>query len=74
MTRTGVLRIIGKESRVAGTLLARCGTESPLGNATKFVKKRGFVDGDKVTATGEGGTIGDPPGVAVLCISDIVAA
>jgi hypothetical protein len=37
MTRTGILRIVGNESRVAGTLLARCGTQNPLTNATKFV-------------------------------------
>lgn len=74
MTRTGILRIIGKESRVAGTLLARCGTENPSSNATKFVKKRGFVDGDKVKATGESGTIGEPPGVPVLCVTSVESA
>ena len=74
MTRTGILRITGSESRVAGTLLARCGTENPRSNATKFVKARGFADGDKVRATGEAGTIGEPPGVAVLCITDIESA
>ena len=74
MTRTGILRITGSESRVAGTLLARCGTQNPRSNATKFVKVRGFVDGDRVKATGESGTTGEPPGVAVLCIADIERA
>jgi hypothetical protein len=74
VSKTGTLRITGNESRVAGTLLARCGTESPRSNATKFVQARGFDDGDKVTAFGEMGTIGEPPGVPVLCITDVSSA
>jgi hypothetical protein len=74
VSKTGILRITGNESRVAGTLLARCGTQSPRSNATNFVKTRGFADGDKVSAVGEMGTIGEPPGVVALCIADISSA
>jgi hypothetical protein len=74
MPCTGVLRVIGNESRVAGTLLARCGSENPLSDATGFVIQRGFGDGDMVTALGDDGTIGDPPGVAVLCVTDVQPA
>lgn len=62
MIRTGRLSIDANESRLAGTLLALLGTDDPRGAATKFVRKRGFVNGDRITVTGESGTIGEPLG------------
>lgn len=66
MTRTGVLHISSGESRVGNTLLARCSAQHPLDAATQFVRRRGFRDGDRITATGDAGSLG---GATVLCMT-----
>jgi hypothetical protein len=63
---TGTLDINGSDSRVNGTLLAMCGSASPMSDATAFLRGQGFNDGDPVTITGTPGTIGGTP---VLCMT-----
>jgi hypothetical protein len=72
MTRTGLLGIELGESRLEGTLLAVLGgTPTPLGAATTLIRNNGLDSGDRVTVTGEPGSLG---GLQVLFISDITAA
>jgi hypothetical protein len=66
-TLTGVLRISGNDSRVNGTLLARCGDGSPFSAATGFLGDNNLIDGDEVTVTGEPGAVGN---VACFCMED----
>lgn len=72
MTRIGLLRIELGESRLEGTLLAVLGgTPTPLSAATSQIRNDGFDSGDRVTVTGEPGSLG---GLQVLFISDMTAA
>ena len=72
MTRTGLLGIELGESRLEGTLLAVLGgTPTPLGAATTLIRNNGLGSGDRVTVTGEPGSLG---GLQVLFISEITAA
>ncbi|HYR27963.1 MAG TPA: hypothetical protein VEU30_05825 [Thermoanaerobaculia bacterium] len=66
-TISGVLRIIGNESRVNDMPLARCGDSSPFSAATGFLGNLQLRDGDNVTISGNSSTIG---GVAVFCMND----
>ena len=70
-TRTGKLSISGTESRINGTLLARCNELNPTAAATSFLENLGFEDGDNITVTGQDSTLG---GVAVFCIESASAA
>jgi len=71
MERTGTLSIVNGESRLDGTLLARCDESDPIGAATAFLLNRGFQSGDVIRVTGTDGTIG---GVAVFCMEDVQPA
>jgi len=67
MERTGTLSIVNGESRLGGTLLARCDESDPIGAATAFLLGRGFQSGDLIQVSGDDSTIG---GVAVFCMED----
>jgi hypothetical protein len=71
MERTGALSIANGESRIDGTLLARCDESDPIGAATAFLLNRGFQSGDFIQVSGDDGTIG---GVAVFCMDDAQGA
>ena len=68
MELTGRLSITDGESKVDGTLLARCGASSPFSAATSFIRNAGFDEPDFVTVTGSSGNI---LGRAVLCITKV---
>ena len=68
MELTGRLSITDGESKVDGTLLARCGASSPFSAATSFIRNAGFDEPDFVTVTGSPGNI---LGRAVLCITKV---
>ena len=68
MELTGQLSITDGESKVDGTLLARCGASSPFSAATSFIRNAGFDEPDFVTVTGSSGNI---LGRAVLCITKV---
>jgi hypothetical protein len=67
MTLSGKLQINGNESRLGGTLLARCADPDPIGAGTAFVKNKNLKDGDDIWATGNNGAVG---GVVVFCMDD----
>ncbi len=67
MERTGTVIIVNGESRLDGTLLARCDENDPIGAATAFLLGRGFQSGDVIRVAGTDGAIG---GVAVFCMDD----
>ena len=58
MEKTGLLSQQNGDSSVDGTLLARRGASDPFGAATDFLAARGLVSGNRITVTGEDGTIG----------------
>jgi hypothetical protein len=65
-TKSGILSIVGNESRLDdGTLLARCSESSPLSAATAFLTGLGLQSGDRIRVTGSDGTIGN---VVVFCM------
>ena len=66
-TKSGILSIVGNESRLDdGTLLARCSESSPLSAATAFLTGLGLQSGDRIRVTGSDGTIGN---VVVFCMT-----
>jgi hypothetical protein len=68
MQKTGKVNFSnGEASLDDGTRLAICDDPSPFVAAGTFLRNKGIKEGNKITVTGDDGTVG---GVAAFCMTD----